>query len=157
METDVTNKDMKSVDFDLNMSVPVAAKLPKDIAYWCIPGYQTDGLKPGFKSYIWSDNTGFALPEVITFKLNYPFDEAYIEKASLVRESKWKKADGTEVVDKFRSDSVGEIVWLGAQAYLNAFKWAKENDIGYWHGMGDLVFEGMTIYEDGTIDFFVGS
>ncbi len=150
-------KDVKSVTFDLNMSVPVAAKLDQKIAYWCIPGYQENGLKPGFKSYIWKDNTGFELPENITFVLDYPFDEAYKEKVSLIRESKWKNHDGTERIEKYRSDSVGDIVWLGAQAYVNAFKWAKENDIGYWHGIGDLVFEGMTIYEDGTVEFSVGS
>lgn len=151
-------KEVKSVSYDLNMRVTIMAELPQNIAYWCCPGMQTDGLKPGkFQSYIWADNTGFKLPEKLTLRLDYPFDEEYTEVLDLARKTKWTKPNGEVVEENFRADSVGEIVWMAAQAYRRAFKWAKEKNIGYWHGIGDLVFEGMTIYEDGTVEFSVGS
>ena len=150
-------ENKKKASFHLNMSVRVMAKMDRDIAYWCVPGCNEKGSKNKLTTYLWEDDLGFKLPEEVTFFIDYPFDRAYTEKASLVRESRWKKNDGTETVDRYRSDSIGDLIWMGAQAYVNAFKWAKENDIGYWHGIGDLVFEGMTIYEDGTIEFSVGS
>ena len=153
----MAKKNMKHVDFDLNMSVSVLKELPQNVAYWCVPGYQKNGLKPGFTSYIWADHTGFKLPHIIKFVIDYPFDEPYKSEASLIRETRWKTRDGEERIEAFRADSIGDIVWHGAQAYVKAFQWAKDNDIGYWHGIGDLVFEGMTIYEDGTVEFSVGS
>jgi len=138
-------KDVKSVSYELNMRVTTMSKLDQKIAYWCVPGLQQDGPGKGkFVTYLWADGTGFKMPDEITFNLDYPFDQAYTEKVSLA---------GKE----YRADSIGDIVHLAAQAYVRAFLWAKEKNIGYWHGMGDLVFEGMTIFEDGNVEFSVGS
>lgn len=151
-------KEKSSVSFDLNMRISTAAKLTEEQAYWCIPGLQTDGPGKGkFCSYIWKDGIGFPVPDKVKFVLSYPFDQEYTEKLELVREHKWRGEDGVERSEKYRRDSIGDIVWAAAKAYERAFEWAKKNDVGYWHHMGDLVFEGMTIYEDGTVKFSVGS
>lgn len=140
-------KEVKSVSYELNMRVTTMSKLDKKLAYWCVPGLQLNGLGKGkFTTYLWADGMGFKMPDEITFNLDYPFDQAYTEKVSLVPADK-----------EFRADSIGDLVYLGAQAYLRAFEWAKKKNIGYWHGIGDLVFEGMSIYEDGTVEFTVGS
>ena len=151
-------KELKSVSYDLNMRVSVAAKLTESQAYWCIPGLQTDGPGKGkFCSYIWTDGVGFPLPDKLKLVLTYPFDRAYTEEINMLVESRWKNRDGVEVVDTYRSDSIGDIVWKAAQAYRRAFQEVDEGRNGAWHSMGDLVFEGMTVYEDGTVKFSVGS
>jgi hypothetical protein len=151
-------KDVEHVDYDVNMRVTLMAKLNEKDAYWCAPALQKNGPSAGkLVTYLWADGMGFKLPDQIKIKIDYPFDQPFVDILSLTKTSKWKKDDGTEHVETYRSDSIGDLLWLGAQAYVKAFKWAKDNEIGYWHSIGDLVFEGMTVYKDGNIEFSVGS
>lgn len=154
----MAKKNLKSASFDLNMSVSVAANLSDSQAYWCIPGLHTDETgKSKLCSYIWKDVVGFSLPEKLKIVLSYPLDREYIEELNLIHEYKRKNRDGTEEIERYRKDTIGDIVYAAAQAYKRAYQEIKEGKNGAWHSLGDLVFEGMTVYEDGKVEFFVGS
>lgn len=136
------------VSFATNMSVSVMSKLPKEDAYWCAPGCLQGKLpkdRHPFTSYLWSDTLGFKLPDEVTIRLDYPFDTVYEEKVNLLSP------------EGHRYDSIGELLWHAAQVYKRAYKDANAGNNGYFHGMGDLVFEGVNIYEDGVITFDMGS
>ncbi|MFZ1809321.1 MAG: hypothetical protein WAU36_18955 [Cyclobacteriaceae bacterium] len=86
------------------------------------------------------DNAIFHAPVNGKFNIDYPFVDVIFE---------------FEVID---AKSVGEILSQISNAYVKVYEWIGDTNIRYLHEIDELVFEeSIRIYENGTIEFSVGS
>lgn len=86
------------------------------------------------------DNTIFNTPVNGKFNIDYPFVDVVFE------------------FDVINAKSVGEVLCQISDAYGAIYKWVVDTNIRYFHGINELVFEdSIRIYDNGTIEFYVGS
>ena len=84
-------------------------------------------------------DTHFTPPITGRFNIDYPFDKLF------------------EVEIK-QAQNVGEILSIISAAFHQVYDSQHEYDLQYMHGIDDLVFEnGIRVYDNGTIEFEVGS
>lgn len=93
-----------------------------------------------FDKELMLDDFTFDKPISGKFNISYPFVGVIFE------------------LDVLNAKSVGDILSQISKAYVSIYNYVDATDIVYFHGIDDLVFEdSIRIYDNGTIEFHVGS
>jgi hypothetical protein len=91
------------------------------------------------------------MPNVLCATIDYPLSKNVVV---CIRQLKYKYHMDSEVMEA--SISPGYVFWVLAQVYNKIYK--KPEEFGVWgHDIGDLVFEGLAVYEDGKVRVDIGS
>ncbi len=147
VKEELNKSDKSNLKIDLDIHIQTISEIDKDTAIALIGGV----INGKYEKY-------FNEPINGKFNITYPL------KVIVEKELK-------------NINSIGELLWEISQTYKKIYDEENKSTTispgyipgmmnrnktngkyGIWgHDLGDLVFEGIEIYDNGTIDFFVGS
>lgn len=141
----IVNKELmvgkKILEIGVDAYITSLLETTEDVASNLVQGFAEDGP---FK-YFEEELSG-------KFNITYPLEvvvEGSVEKVSTIGELLWKVAQMYDKIYKEEEETTS--VEVGHRNQTNG-------KYGIWgHDIGDLVFEGVVVYDNGTIEFLIGS
>ena len=148
----IVRKEVKKGEPLLNLSVDACIttllEVSKDSASDLIQGFTENGP---FKYFEESFNGKFN----ITYPLNVIVEEK-VENIYTIGELLWEIAQTYKKI--YEEELTTTTIEVGQMSENLINRNQTDGKYGIWgHDIGDLVFEGISIYDNGTVDIFIGS